>query len=682
MLNMGEKRGLQLGRTMLWGCVFTVLNLGTCGAMAGGPPTFTQQPVDLNACPGQTVLLSSMAAGEPAPDYQWRVNDVPISGGNYHSMEVFCASLLHSGYVYSVVASNVYGAVTSAPATLHVRVPDEDQAPHTWGVNPTVWKDQVAAWHFRGQTNRVVWVDLVDTSSGGVWGTDIYTDDSSISAAAYHAGILPKGARGTVRLIILGAQSSFQGSDRYGVSSSGYGHWLGSFAFLGTAPTITRHPVSTARMVGGKLDLNVEAFGTGKLTYQWKHNGAFLPWATNSVLTLTITDRAQSGSYAVLVTDENGSTLSQHAMLAVVPARSDHVQTTFLDTATLSVSDFRHVIITGNTNGVRSVWGNGFYTFDSDLGGAVVHAGLAQPGELVCATLVRLPRQPAFLASEGPLISTRAFGAYECFAFAGTGPVVTKDPISQAIPPGETRRLEVSGTYPGGFSIQWRRNGQPVPGGTRSTFQTSVSAPGAVDVYDAVLSSSGNYVPSLAAYVYTLPTNCTPYSASSESEASGFLGLPNFLITAPVKGASNGGTLYGTGIYTCDSTPSVAAVHAGRLAAGASGQVAMYTIGNWPVFISRERDGVLSGSFTTRMPSYVFVMPKSLPASPILTMKAPGTLQIDGDNGTTCQIWATTSLTQPQWVPVGSFALTNSPQIWLDPSASVGARFYKACLNP
>lgn len=683
MLNMGVIRGLQLGRTVLRGCVVTVLNLGIWGAMAGGPPTLTKQPAEINAFPGQTVLLSSLASGDPAPTYQWYVNGVPVSGGNYHSMEVFCVSLMHSGNVYTVTASNTFGAVTSAPAMLRVRIPDEELAPHSWGVNSTVWKDQVAAWHFRGQTNRVVWVDLVDTSSGGVWGTDIYTDDSSISAAAYHAGILPKGQRGTVRIIILGAQSAFAGSERYGVSSSGYSAWPGSFAFLGTAPTITRHPVSTARMVGGTVDFSVEAFGAGKLTYLWKHNGTVLPWATNSVLRLGITNVSQSGSYTVQVTDDNGSTSSQHAMLALLPERWDHVQTTVWDPANMSVSDFRHLVITANTNGVRPVWGSGFYSFDSDLGAAVVNAGLAQPGETVCATLVRLPRQPAFLASTGPVIPSLPYDtAYECFAFAGIGPNVTKDPISQAIPAGETRRLEVSATYPGEFTVQWRRNGKPVPGATRMTLQTSISQPGALDIYDAVVSVAGNYVPSLPAYVYTPSSNVTHYNASSESEASGFLVLPNFLITTPLKGATSAGWFYGTGIYSSDSPPSTAAVHAGRLAPGATELVTIYSLGTWPNFVPRERNGLASRSYTTPMPGYVFVMPKGAPASPILTMKAPGTLQIEGDLGATCQVWASPSLSQPQWTSIASFALTNWPQIWTDPSASAQARFYKVSLNP
>jgi hypothetical protein len=68
-------------------------------------------------------------------------------------------------------------------------------------------------------------------SSGSVWGTDLYTDDSSICAAALHKGVIGPGG-GRVILQIQDGRTSYAGSNRNGVSSGDYGSWSGSFQFV------------------------------------------------------------------------------------------------------------------------------------------------------------------------------------------------------------------------------------------------------------------------------------------------------------------------------------------------------------------------------------------------------------------------------------------------------------------
>ncbi|MBI1829905.1 MAG: hypothetical protein HYR84_00475 [Planctomycetes bacterium] len=61
----------------------------------------------------------------------------------------------------------------------------------------------------------------------GVYGTDVYTMDSSLEAAAVHAGVLQPGKTGIVRVTILGPQPGFVASLRNGIASHGYGPWPG-----------------------------------------------------------------------------------------------------------------------------------------------------------------------------------------------------------------------------------------------------------------------------------------------------------------------------------------------------------------------------------------------------------------------------------------------------------------------
>ncbi len=70
------------------------------------------------------------------------------------------------------------------------------------------------------------------TVSGRLWGTDTYTDDSSICTAAVHAGLITAARGGTVTIQIRAGASSYRGSLRNGVTSSDYGAWHGSFVFI------------------------------------------------------------------------------------------------------------------------------------------------------------------------------------------------------------------------------------------------------------------------------------------------------------------------------------------------------------------------------------------------------------------------------------------------------------------
>ena len=80
----------------------------------------------------------------------------------------------------------------------------------------------------RGYVGATVTLEIVG-ATGDVWGSDVYTDDSSIAAAAVHAGILKIGERGLVTITIAAGQESYSGSTRNGIASQNYGHFDGSF---------------------------------------------------------------------------------------------------------------------------------------------------------------------------------------------------------------------------------------------------------------------------------------------------------------------------------------------------------------------------------------------------------------------------------------------------------------------
>lgn len=66
-----------------------------------------------------------------------------------------------------------------------------------------------------------------------VYGTDVYTDDSSICTAAVHQGLIKLESGGIVTIEIRNGQDAYIGSERNGITTSDFNnHWLGSFAFV------------------------------------------------------------------------------------------------------------------------------------------------------------------------------------------------------------------------------------------------------------------------------------------------------------------------------------------------------------------------------------------------------------------------------------------------------------------
>lgn len=66
---------------------------------------------------------------------------------------------------------------------------------------------------------------VTGASDGSVWGTDVYTGDSSLALAAVHAGALKPGETAIVRVTVMRPLSHYQGSVRNGVTSHDYGQY-------------------------------------------------------------------------------------------------------------------------------------------------------------------------------------------------------------------------------------------------------------------------------------------------------------------------------------------------------------------------------------------------------------------------------------------------------------------------
>jgi phage baseplate assembly protein gpV len=69
-------------------------------------------------------------------------------------------------------------------------------------------------------------------SAGGVWGTEVYTEDSSICTAAVHAGLITVEDGGEVTFELVDGQDAYEGSESNGITSNDFGAYGGSFRFV------------------------------------------------------------------------------------------------------------------------------------------------------------------------------------------------------------------------------------------------------------------------------------------------------------------------------------------------------------------------------------------------------------------------------------------------------------------
>jgi T5SS/PEP-CTERM-associated repeat protein len=112
----------------LTGCgtiIGSIINHGTISTNCGGgsvPPSITMQPVNLTVTQGNNASFSVTATGDPPLSYQWRFGGNNLSGATSTSYTVIGAQAANAGN-YDVVVSNNSGSVTSAVATLTVRIP-------------------------------------------------------------------------------------------------------------------------------------------------------------------------------------------------------------------------------------------------------------------------------------------------------------------------------------------------------------------------------------------------------------------------------------------------------------------------------------------------------------------------------------------------------------------------------
>jgi len=137
---------------------------------------------------------------------------------------------------YAEIDDFTRGAILEYIADLSDALSDFDIDVLTNGNNAAETENDIGnsqnAVHLRGNNYSTYPFNIVGASSGSVWGSDVYTDDSVIAVAAVHAGLVEVGQSATVTIRILPGRDSYPGVTRNGITTSSWGSWDGSYEFV------------------------------------------------------------------------------------------------------------------------------------------------------------------------------------------------------------------------------------------------------------------------------------------------------------------------------------------------------------------------------------------------------------------------------------------------------------------
>lgn len=95
-------------------------------------------------------------------------------------------------------------------------------------------KLEVAPANLYDKANQIgkTFIFKVTGAAGSCYGTDVYTLDSSLAAAAVHAGVVKMGATGVLRVKIVESPEAFVSSTRNGITSSAWGRYSAAYKIM------------------------------------------------------------------------------------------------------------------------------------------------------------------------------------------------------------------------------------------------------------------------------------------------------------------------------------------------------------------------------------------------------------------------------------------------------------------
>ena len=170
------------------------------------------------------------------------------------------------------------------------------------------------------------WVHLAATVDGS--NVNLYVDGAIAGSVPWTQGIFPGNAPLMIGCVSQGPTSFFNGQidevSLYtralspGEIAAIFNARTAGKCVIAVPPSITEEPATQSVPVGASASLSVGAGGSPLLSYQWFSGSDGIAGATNSTLTLSNLQLANSGNYSVTVANPYGSVMSSNVLLAVL----------------------------------------------------------------------------------------------------------------------------------------------------------------------------------------------------------------------------------------------------------------------------------------------------------------------------------------------------------------------------
>jgi hypothetical protein len=403
-------------------------------------PFINSQPAGLTVAPGDTANFSVSAEGSRPLRYQWRFNGANIAGATTNWLNLPNVQTANAG-TYTVVITNFFGSITSAPAALKVLLtvlrPPVDQAvtagsPASFSVSAGGTPPLSYQWRFY-QTNLV-----------GAVATNF-----SIAHAQTNQ-------IGPYTVVVKDANGSITSSP----------------ASLNLLPTILAQPSNVVVRAGSSAGFCVQAIGSPELAYQWTLNGAPVPGETNACFNLAQVQSDDLGTYNVCITNRFGKTNSSPATLSFGLPPSIGVQP--VDQAISGGSNALFTVAAAGTAPLRYQW-----QFEgTNIAGAVA------------ASYTVTNAQFKDIGSYTALVTNDFGSVLSVAADLNLLPTILAQPTDQLVSPGSNATFSVTATGSTNLLYQWRFCGTNLASATESLFRISEARPTNEGPYTVLITNS------------------------------------------------------------------------------------------------------------------------------------------------------------------------------------------------
>ncbi|HEY2952195.1 MAG TPA: immunoglobulin domain-containing protein, partial [Verrucomicrobiae bacterium] len=501
------------------------------------PPSITQPPLSLIVTQGNNAIFSVTAAGDAPLTYQWLFNGNAMAGASSASFTVVNAQASNAGN-YQVKIANAIASMTSAVATLTVRIP------------PSITQPPVS---------------LVVTQGVNATFSVTATGDPTLTYQWLFNGNAMAGAS-SPSFTVISAQAANAGNYQVQVANdAGLVTSAGATLTVRIPPALTQPPASLIVTQGANATFSVTASGDSPLTYQWLFNGSAIAGASSPSFTVTSAQAANAGNYQVQVANGVGSITSAVATLTVrIPPAITQQPVSLIVTqggnATFSVTATGDPTLTFqwlfNGNAITGATGSSL-----SIGNAQTnHAGLY---------VVVVSNNSGSVTSAGATLTVLV------------PPFIVTQPVSLSLPAGATATFSVVAGGDAPLSLRWRFNGNPIAGATAGNLILNNVQTANEGAYDVVVFNNSGSVTSLVATLRLAvpPSILTPpvslvvtqgSTATLSVTAAGDQPLSyqwRFNGTTPLAGATNA-------VLTI---PNVQPVHSGTYAVLVSNSVGAVT---------------------------------------------------------------------------------------------------------